>query len=322
MANCPHCGKKLRLYHWRPNCPACGVNMVYFASNERLLAETERTEIEHAGFQPKLDRAKAAFFGSPWAIARLAITILSLVSAFLPLFRLEGPRAIAGVNAMAITEQLSEDGAVALRCALKEEYAPLFRLAAPALSASGGAVQVYNHLSGEGFGSVFSAAAKGDPLSLAAALLLASLALVLVCLICTPMSLGKHGKGRNLLLNLALLGCGAGAAVCFLRTDIPSSLPGYTSGALGWGAFVYLGLLAALLVYNLFLAKRGMPIKRTVSYVGGLPSDEYFGYVKQGMSELEIRRKMADALTKMQDETRARAAAAAEREREEKAAWK
>ena len=38
MATCPNCGKKLRLYQWRPECPACGVNMVYFKSNERLLA--------------------------------------------------------------------------------------------------------------------------------------------------------------------------------------------------------------------------------------------------------------------------------------------
>ena len=39
MATCPKCGKKLRLYHWRPECPACGVNMIYFASNERLDAK-------------------------------------------------------------------------------------------------------------------------------------------------------------------------------------------------------------------------------------------------------------------------------------------
>ena len=73
MATCPKCGKKLRLYHWRPECPACGVNMIYYASNERLLAETEKTEIEHAKFQPKVDRAKAAFFGSPWVFVSCSI---------------------------------------------------------------------------------------------------------------------------------------------------------------------------------------------------------------------------------------------------------
>ena len=49
-------------------------------------------------------------------------------------------------------------------------------------------------------------------------------------------------------------------------------------------------MFAALLVYNLYLAKRGLPIKKTVCYIGGLPSDEYFAYVQQGLSELEIRK--------------------------------
>ena len=324
MATCPKCGRKLRLYHWRPECPGCGVNLVYYESNERLLTESEKSEIEHAKFQPKLDRAKAAFFGSPWAIARLALTLLPLiVGLLLPLFLLSGPRAVGAVNAMWIEERPSPDGTdAALSVSIKDDWVPLFRLAAPPIAAPNTAVQAYQYLSEKGLGNVFSNAAKGDRLSLAAALLLASLVMVLVCLICTPMSLGRHGKARNLILNLLLLGCGAGSAICFLRADIPSSLPGYTSGALGWGAFVYLGLLAALLVYNLYLAKRGLPLKKTVSYIGGLPGDEYDSYVKQGMSDLEIRRRMVDALTKMQDETRARAAEAEEKAREEKAAWK
>ena len=107
--------------------------------------------------------------------------------------------------------------------------------------------------------------------------------------------------------------------------DAPSHLdllPDYSSGDLRWGGFVYIGLLAALLVYNLYLAKRGLPVKKTVCYIGGIPSDEYFQYVEQGMSELEIRKKMVEALTKMQDEVREKAAEAEEKARAEKAEWK
>ena len=82
------------------------------------------------------------------------------------------------------------------------------------------------------------------------------------------------------------------------------------------------GLYAALLVYNLYLAKRGLPIKKTVCYIGGLPSDEYFALVEQGVSELEIRKRMVEALTKMQEETLAKAAEAEEKARAEKAEWK
>lgn len=282
MATCPKCGKKLRLYHWRPECPACGVNMIYFASNERLLAESEKTEIEHAKFQPKVDRAKAAFFGSPWAIARIVLTVLPWACLMLPLGRL-----------------------------VNQEYVLSFN-----------AVNVYQYLSGQGFGAVFSAALKGELLPLSVALLLVSAAMVLVCLICSVMSLGKHGKARNLILNLIQTGSAVGAAVCFSLADIRAALPDYSSGDLRWGGFVYIGLLAALLVYNLYLAKRGLPVKKTVCYIGGLPSDEYFQYVEQGMSELEIRKKMVEALTKMQDEVRAKAAEAEAKARAEKEEWK
>lgn len=282
MATCPKCGKKLRIYNWRPECPACGANMVYYESNERLLAESEKTEIEHAKFQPRVDRAKAAFFGSPWAIARIVLTLLPLPALMLPLCRVWNQEYVLPVNA----------------------------------------VNVYSYLSQKGFGNVFSGAAKGDLLSLSAALLLVSVVMVPVCLICSVMSLGKHGKARNLILNLIQTGCGAGAIVCFALADIPASLKEFTAGRPAWGAFVLCGLYAALLVYNLYLARRGLPVKKTVCYIGGLPSDEYFAYVEQGMSDLEIRKKMVEALTKMQEEALAKAAEAEAKARAEKENWK
>ena len=36
-ATCPKCGGKLRLIDWRPNCPHCGVNMIYYGLEDRLL---------------------------------------------------------------------------------------------------------------------------------------------------------------------------------------------------------------------------------------------------------------------------------------------
>ena len=52
MATCPKCGRKLKLTQWRPECPGCGVNMVYYDSNERLIVEAEKAEVEHAKSQP------------------------------------------------------------------------------------------------------------------------------------------------------------------------------------------------------------------------------------------------------------------------------
>ena len=135
MATCPNCGKKLRLYQWRPECPACGVNMVYFKSNERLLAESEKSEIEHARFQPKVDRAKAAFFGSPWAIARIVLTLLPIPFLLtLPLCEIWTQESVRKING----------------------------------------VDAYQYLSAQGFGNVLSGALKGETLSLSLALLLLS----------------------------------------------------------------------------------------------------------------------------------------------------
>ncbi len=257
MANCPKCGKKLRLYDWRPECPHCGVNMVYYNSNDRMLEETEQAEIEHAHSQPRIDRAKAAFFGSAPAIARIVLSVLPIGALFLPLGR--RPLSIsAPFNVIGVYGAIDDAG---------------------------------------GFGTALGGVFSGDAFSLSAALLLVSLVLWLVCLICLPMSLGKHGKSRNLILNLIWFGSAAGSALDFLRI-----------GTLLAGAYVYLFLILALLVYNLVLSKKGLKVNYTVCLIGGLPSDEYFQMKEDGVPDLEIRKKMVEALTVMQNEARAKEA--------------
>jgi len=61
MAKCPKCGRKLTLFDWKPNCPNCGVNLVYYGMEERLLDEADKAEAEHARLQKRIDRLKAAF---------------------------------------------------------------------------------------------------------------------------------------------------------------------------------------------------------------------------------------------------------------------
>ena len=112
------------------------------------------------------------------------------------------------------------------------------------------------------------------------------------------MSLGKHGVIRNFILNMIWLAFAVGAAVCFTAGE----------GHLLFGAFIYILLITAVLVFNLFPARKWLKAEYTTCYVGGLPSDEYFALRENGASELEIRRKMVDALTVMQKEAREKAA--------------
>lgn len=271
MAHCPNCGRKLHLYNWRPECPDCGVNMVYFKSNERLLAESEAAEIAHAKSQPSIDRAKASFFGSPLAIVRIVLSLLPIGGLFLPVFN--------GKNI----------------------------------------IGVYNYINENNFGAVLGNVLKGNLISISVLTLLVSAVMILVCLGCTVMSLGKHGTLRNFIFNLFMMLNATASAVCITIAASSASVA-EISGKVGIGAFVYIGLMLILLVYNLILGKKGLlKIKKTLCLIGGLPSDEYFAYIEQGMSDIEIRKRMVEALTKMQNEVRAKAAEAEQHALDERA---
>ncbi len=85
MANCPKCNAKLKITDWRPECPKCGVNMVYYGMEESLLKDAEKAEAEHARFQKGLDRFKASAIGGKRQIARLVLSIIPVAGLFLPL---------------------------------------------------------------------------------------------------------------------------------------------------------------------------------------------------------------------------------------------
>ena len=107
MANCPHCGKKLHLYDWRPECPGCGVNLVFYNSNQALLDESEKSEIEHAKFQPKVDRAKTATIGSKEGIIRMILFLIPIAALFLPLFKIAVSGKAKNFNAIDIYNSFS-----------------------------------------------------------------------------------------------------------------------------------------------------------------------------------------------------------------------
>lgn len=269
MANCPKCGRKLHWYDWKPECPDCHVNMVYYKSNERLLAESEKSEIEHAKSQPGIDRAKAAFFGSPYAIARIVLSLIAIAPLFLPLWFFYDAKGVKNtVNVMG----------------------------------------VYKFISEETFGGVFNKAFGGDASAIAIVCLLVSAVMILVGVICLFMSLGKHGRLRNHIINgIKLLGAVAGAGFGLFSFYDGNTLfgKGVERAGIGIGLILYIVLIVALIVYNEVLhRKKLLKVKNTVCLIGGIPSDEYFKMVEDGVSELEIRKKMVENLTKMQNEIR------------------
>lgn len=67
-----------------PECPVCGINLLYYNMEETLSKEADKAEYQHAKFQPKLDRLKSGNIGSPLAVARLVIMFLPLLVVLVP----------------------------------------------------------------------------------------------------------------------------------------------------------------------------------------------------------------------------------------------
>ena len=84
MSNCPKCDAKLRLTDWKPNCPSCGVNLMFYGFEERFYRDAKLSELSMAGMRAKMRRFKASFNGSMTAKLRIFTCFLPLVSLLIP----------------------------------------------------------------------------------------------------------------------------------------------------------------------------------------------------------------------------------------------
>lgn len=276
MASCPNCGRKLKITDFKPECPGCGVNLLFYNNEERLMDEAEKAEAEHAVFQKKLDRMKASYVGSKLTIARIVLYVLPLVFLLLPLFSLINADTVRSVNL----------------------------------------ITLYNHIETLDINGALSYLSGGTPAQSAytVALLTVVLSVLfdLLGLIFITMAGGKLGNLRNILFGVLTLGC-AGASFVFLGKFLadPSGIAEYTSGKTGFGAYLYLIGLAACLIINIVIAIKGNEVKYSVCLIGGIPEEEYFALKESGISKEEMREKMKEAIAKIEKENEERAAAQA-----------
>ncbi len=235
MANCPKCNAHLKITDWRPECPKCGVNMVYYGMEERLLADAEKAEAEHARFQKKLDRLKASLVGSPFTIARIVCNVLPIGALFLPLAKI----ALSSIPYV-------EDKTITVN-----------------------AIKLYEGVSGLRFDDLFKmfdSALLGSAflkylLSIVTILLPVVLLLVqLVRMICSS-------SKRGCIIN-TVLGCvgalSAGASIFLFNSfagTINTVFPTVVSASVGVGAYVFLGLYCLIIAINILLIGKGIPVK-------------------------------------------------------------
>ncbi|MBQ8762958.1 MAG: hypothetical protein IJZ07_02505 [Clostridia bacterium] len=274
MAKCPKCGRKLTLFDWKPNCPGCGVNLVYYGMEERLLDEADAAEAEHAKLQKRIDRLKASFVGSKLTIVRIILSILPIATLLLPLCSVtySGP----------FIEQTTTNI---------------------------NAIEIYNLVSSLDFDALLTMIGSNvlgtSFIGYAGALvcLLLSLVLVIVSLLMLMLACSPKGNPRNITLNVITIALAAAAPVFFniFSTNISAVFPDFISGKIGFGIFIYIGALALLLAINIIIAVKGVEVKYKQCFVGGIPAEEYFELVEKGTEKEVIRQMMAEALSNKEE---------------------
>ncbi|MBQ6019045.1 MAG: hypothetical protein IJL26_02595 [Clostridia bacterium] len=260
MAVCPNRGRHLRFFDWRPEYPECGVNLNYFNANERLLADSEKAEREHARFQPRIDRGKAAYAGSKLAILRIVFTLLPVGALFLPLCKKFVDGKTQGVNVIDVYKFVSSHDIGAILAA------GAFGVSVAALALS--AVMILVCL----ISIIASIGRHGKGRTVA--LYSVSACAAVIAFICFWISSPKIGA---------------------LFPEANKII-----AEIGIGGILYVLLQIFIWAWNLFLINKEIPVKYTPCVIGGLPSEEYFADVERSASQSQIRRKMLVALTKMQ----------------------
>ncbi len=280
MAKCPKCGRKLTLFDWKPNCPECGVNLVYYGMEERLLKEADAAEAEHAKLQKRIDRLKASFVGSKLTIIRIILSILPIPALLLPLCTV----AYNGPFIEATTKSIN-------------------------------AIEIYNLVSSLDFDALFTMLGSNllgtsfiGYLGALACILL-SLVFVIVSLLMLMLACSPKGNPRNITLNIITIALAIASGVFFMvfANGINAVFPEFISGSLGFGLFVYIGALVLLLAINIVIAVKGVDVKYKQCYVGGIPAEEYFELVEKGTDIEIIHAMMAEALETQSKATEAKA---------------
>lgn len=244
MASCPKCGKKLKLTDIKPNCPHCNTNLLYYKIEERLEVDALNAEREHAHTQKKLDRAKAAMIGGPFAIARVVLLVLTICAFLLPLVKLS-----------AIGPFFSETGEI---------------------SKSFGAIELVTELMEFDFGAlglIGSPIVGNATLMFALSIVTVALALVsaLLQLIFSFLSCSPKGFIRNVIFSVLGIVFSIASLVTFkmFLSSMETVLPGFMSGSIGVGIFVVIGMFVLVLALNIFIkAKDAVKVTYKPCYIG------------------------------------------------------
>ncbi len=85
-SKCPSCGRSLKIWEFKAECPKCGANIPNHQWEKRLSDDADFAEHAFAKFHYKFGNFKSAVVGSKLRIARLVLTFAPLLALLLPLY--------------------------------------------------------------------------------------------------------------------------------------------------------------------------------------------------------------------------------------------
>ena len=230
------------------------------------MQDADKAEVQYYYFQKKIDRMKASFVGSKLAVARIFTSLIPVAAIVVPWLKGEFKTPFVEFNGIftlfSLTDMLET---LNINSVLE------------LLKADDGKTAI-----------IF--------LGIALALLLLSVVLILVHFGCLTMACAKRGKLRNYIFDILML------VFCIVATALLMFVPEnpYFSIDFVIAPFVYLLLLGVNFGVDIAVHKKGIEVKHAPCFVGGIPVEEYFKMVEDGVPQEEIRQEMYRRLTELQ----------------------
>ena len=268
MANCPKCGYKLRMIDIKAECPKCGVNLIYFNHQERLAEDADKAEEEYIKMQPKIDRVKFAFAGTKLSILRLILLFVPIGMLFLPLAQIKVQMPYNDIDTSVSVLNLAMD------VIAKFEFSIL------SIAPLAAVICYFVAILGVLVSAVF-----------------AILNIPFVSVSCSP-----KGFKRNVTLSSCGIAAMLVSIISFLvfNAQLESAFGAMYSGNIGIGAFLVIIAYLAIIVINVVIKKKNVPVKyKDVS--------EFVERMEKRKAELAEMEAQAEALRKQYSSEKASA---------------
>lgn len=238
-SNCPNCGRVLKWYHVKADCPQCGVSIPNFNWEARLEEDNKKAEQKFAALYKTLNRLKFTVIGSKLRIARLALSVIPAIGFILPWATFKSENATLSFDLLG----LFTDGESTINF-----FGILFKDIGGVISA----------MSAEGFSGPVSF------IMLGLILMLLGIVAIVLAFFMPMVNFKKSDSKAGLILDIISIIFAVAATAMFFASSSKVNGASFTIGTLEfenaaasvmWGIFVYIALLFVPTVLNTLVSK-------------------------------------------------------------------